>query len=774
MIAFSMHDVQCIFMQTPDIPFLVRELVSADPIGQTGVAAKLGVSASTVGRWLSGTTHPRPSIEGQIRKLAGDMSTSWVCESLPLYDQHEPDRDEYLRSVVATTLREVRETLHRSGCLSSRHEALDEISKLLFAHIISLQNGGPGISTALGKDTKSPAKALKDFTSKIYSRHLPISLAHELKPSDFHLRLKESENLFADEIISCFDGISNSKFSACFSGPDSADILNDVFGQFLSDSFVDEKELGQYLTPTEIVRFMSRLGINSLSLQDFETLCHPENCSDFGIILDPSCGVGSFLTEVLKSLHTEVHKRHGSAGVGDWVNRMVRSVLVGIDKSERMIRLSLTNLALFGSPAANLHFANSLARKGPDAEITTGLEGKVKLILTNPPFGAEFPRASLMEYKVASEWLRRTPKALDSEMIFLERYIDWLTPEGTLIAIVPDSILTNRGIYQDLRAGLSPRVELRSVISLPPVTFGAAGTTTKTSVLHLTKKTKMVRRDKVYFSICHDVGYEITTRASQRKKVSKGRNDLVEILPEASRDREPCIGRLVNISPYVPRWDATYHAGLSNEIADLIENPKETDIFVREVATLSTTRIDPRRFNASSVFLYIEISDVDSGTLGVTAKAIQCEQAPSRARKLVRTGDVLVSTVRPERRTIGVVPRELDKAVCSTGFAVLQCKRIESILLARLLQSDFANEQILRNNIGIAYPAINEERLLDIVLPLSRKDIHSLQEEANKIRDLRSKLVQEEHMFSKSVDQLISIWHTAKSSKQDPIPHQLY
>ncbi len=42
------------------------------------------------------------------------------------------------------------------------------------------------------------------------------------------------------------------------------DLLNDTFGQFLTDSFTDEKELGQYLTPPEVVRFMVELGLQSL------------------------------------------------------------------------------------------------------------------------------------------------------------------------------------------------------------------------------------------------------------------------------------------------------------------------------------------------------------------------------------------------------------------------------------------------------------------------------------------------------------------------------
>ena len=757
---FQSTPCKLLCMQSTDIQALVKNLLDAGHGSQTAVAARLGVSASSVGRWLAGKSRPHPAVEGRLRRLARDLHPSSVQEPLPIDDWYEPTHEEQLRTVVANTLREIRETLHRSGSLSSRHESLDEISKLLFAHTISLQTGGSGISRTLVNSGQSSAKSLRHFVSEIYRQHLPVSLAHELGASDFELSLKESQENFAREIIDCFAEISHPSYESTFSGPRGADILNDVFGQFLADSFIHERELGQYLTPTEIVRFMSRLSINSLTKSDFEILCHPEECSSFGIILDPSCGVSSFLREILRSLHAEVVTKYGHQGAKVWIDTMVRSVLVGIDKSERMIRLSLTNLALFGSPAANLHFANSLTKSEPNSKITTDLEGRVKLILTNPPFGAEFPAATLPGYKIASKWAQRRLKSLDSELLYMERYIDWLTPNGTLTVIVPDSILTNRGVYQDLRAGIAPLVELRSVISLPPVTFGAAGTTTKTSIVHLKKKSQQARKNKVYFAICRDVGYEVTTRDAQRRKVSSGQNDLVDILPEASREREARAGQLVEVLPNAKRWDATFHAGLSIEIADRINSPRNTDIFVKDVAALINDRVDPRRSDESAFFSYIEISDVDSRTLNVTSKSVRCREAPSRARKLVRPGDLLVSTVRPERKTMGVVPIELKAAICSTGFAVLRSKCIEPTVLARLLQSRFASEQMLRNNIGIAYPSISEECLLEVLLPISHNDMNSLRGQARKVRKLKSDLTRQEDALAHSLDRLVSSWLT--------------
>jgi type I restriction-modification system DNA methylase subunit len=115
---------------------------------------------------------------------------------------------------------------------------------------------------------------------------------------------------------------------------------------------------------------------------------------------------------------------------------------------------------------ARLHLANSLARNGTDAKLTDSLNGKVRLILTNPPFGASFQGNDLMQYKVATQWARRFPGRLDSEILFIERYLDWLAPGGQLVAIVPDSILTNKAVFEELRRGIAKDIELCTVVSL--------------------------------------------------------------------------------------------------------------------------------------------------------------------------------------------------------------------------------------------------------------------------------------------------------------------
>jgi len=668
------------------------------------------------------------------------------------------DNKDFVNNTINNTLRDIRETLHRSGRLSSRQEGLDELSKLIFSHFLSIENGGRGIGQSIIKNGKGSASSLRKFVDHSFNKYLPISLSHELKAEDFSLSLKDSEERFAEELIQAFEYNCSKESIQKIKGVGQLDIINDIFGNFLADSFIDEKELGQYLTPTEVVNLMVKLGLNSLEAEDYAILCNPNRCHEAGFILDPSCGVGSFLAEVIRHFYSKVREISSLEELYLWTSKFLSNVVVGIDKSERMIKLALTNLALFGIPSVNLHLANSLRRFGSEAEITNQLDGKVKLILTNPPFGAEFSGRDIESYKITTDWSERFLKSVDSEVLFMERYIDWLAPNGVLVAVVPDSILTNRGLYSNLRHGIMDKVKIISIISLPSVTFGAAGTNTKTSIIHLKKESNPSKKSHpVYFAICKNIGYEVATRGSHRRKVKTSQNDLTQIQLEVCENFSREIGQIVEFTCEEERWDANFHAGLPIYIRERIEKDKAQNILVKDVAVLSEERLDPRRKKIDN-FSYIEISDIDSATFWVHSKEVPTAQAPSRARKLVHAGDILFSTVRPERRAVGVVPMHLDRAICSTGFAVLRPKNINSYLLAALLRTDFVNHQVLRNNVGIAYPTIYENCLLNIVLPIDKKQIVNLEVDASSFQLYWEKLYEAKCKFDLEVEKTFGTW----------------
>ena len=730
------------------------------------LAVQLKASPVSVQRWMSGAAKPRPAYEAKLRKMFAEFEseTSVLREDPPRYRvaPHHP----MITEAVDATLKSIREILHKRAQLSSRSQALDELSKLLFAHIEGLRSGTGGISkyTVVATDS-SLASALKGFVDDKIHRSLPESLAHSVDIRDFELRLKPQETELAAELIECFESLQRQTSSFNFSG---FDILNEVFGKFLADSFIDEKELGQYLTPPEVVRFMAGLAIHGLSASELDTICNPKRCSDFGLILDPSCGVASFLAEFVHQLSDRVDKPSQRQ---TWLKAMLGDVVVGIDKSERMVRLALTNLAMFGFPMARLYLSNSLARTGTDAALTDGLSGKVKLILTNPPFGATFQGNDLVKYKIATQWARRFPGRVDSEILFVERYLDWLAPGGQLIAVVPDSILTNKGVFEDLRRGIANDVELCSVVSLPSVTFGVAGTTTKTSILHLRKKSKTKNAShRTAFAVCKDIGFTVATKANQRMKVVQGEGDLPRILDAiALQSTEPSDVRWLQDAQLLERWDAQHHASLSAEIEQRINNKADGDLYVSDLAELIDERADPRRWGGKQ-FNYIEISDIDSQTCVVYSNSIETTAAPSRARKLVKTGDVLVSTVRPDRGAVGVVGPHQDGSVCTTGLAVLRPTGVDSLTLAYLLKTQFVITQLMRNNVGIAYPAINESCLSSVLLPVKRADLQKLQRQASAIAEAEEHLHKIRSVFNEAIGDAGSAWRQM-SLTPDSKPH---
>ena len=71
--------------------------------------------------------------------------------------------------------------------------------------------------------------------------------------------------------------------------------------------------------------------------------------------------------------------------------------------------------------------------------------------------------------------------------------------------------------------------------------------------------------------------------------------------------------------------------------------------------------------------VYIDISGIDNQKYRIAkAKSFMMAHAPSRARQIVESGDVLFSTVRPYLRNIAQVRPEFDGEIASTGFSVLR------------------------------------------------------------------------------------------------------
>jgi len=122
--------------------------------------------------------------------------------------------------------------------------------------------------------------------------------------------------------------------------------------------------------------------------------------------------------------------------------------------------------------------------------------------------------------------------------------------------------------------------------------------------------------------------------------------------------------------------------------------------------------------------LYIDIGSVDSVQGIVNKEVMEFEKAPSRARRIVRNGDIIVSTVRTYLRAIAPIVNPESNLIVSTGFAVIRPRYgLESHFATYALRAPYFVDTIVSRSVGVSYPAINASvlTLIEIALPPSEE-----------------------------------------------------
>lgn len=166
------------------------------------------------------------------------------------------------------------------------------------------------------------------------------------------------------------------------------------------------------------------------------------------------------------------------------------------------------------------------------------------------------------------------------------------------------------------------------------------------------------------------------------------------------------------------RWDIDYHL-------PSVEIKKYNLSILTEIkkcADVITDKRDPT-LTPDKEFTYVDISSVDVTTGTITnPQELIGEEAPSRARKVIRAGDIIISSCRPTRGAIAIVPDELDNQICSTGFIVIRAKDgVDNQYLHFILRSELVREQFRKFSTGSSYPAILDSDVKKTIIPLPKK-----------------------------------------------------
>ncbi|WP_412461424.1 restriction endonuclease subunit S [Pseudomonas sp. SC11] len=130
----------------------------------------------------------------------------------------------------------------------------------------------------------------------------------------------------------------------------------------------------------------------------------------------------------------------------------------------------------------------------------------------------------------------------------------------------------------------------------------------------------------------------------------------------------------------------------------------------------------PERSSENGFFRYIDLSALDKSKKTIdTASVVEIEfrAAPSRARQLVKAGDVLVSTVRPNLNGVALIGNDLDGATASTGYCILRCNgNLNPEYLFFWVQTPAFVDEMTRRATGANYPAVTDRIVKTSKIPL--------------------------------------------------------
>jgi type I restriction-modification system DNA methylase subunit len=616
----------------------------------------------------------------------------------PYFDSRSP------YAVLYAALAQVRERFHREGRLGDANAKLDEAVKLIAIHY-----GG-----AKGLLPPAEYRALRDPTAFTVQR---LQAAFEIVARSAPFRTPDGTSIFGsrphtafepgDEEIA-FELLSTFEQALSLRTTDgrAVDVLNEAFGHFVRDNFRSHIDDAQYMTPTEVVDFMVQLAAHWMS--DDKAM----RGRDRMIMVDPSCGVGSFLHAWRRT-----YDRDPSAGLPPLA-------AIGQDKVERMVTLAMMNLILSGCQDDIVYSGNSLV----DGSALERFDGQVDLILTNPPFGAMFPAED-----VRAKSRRATPtfaqtslgsRAFPSELMFIDRYLTLLRPGGLCLAVVPDSVISARGVAAFARQYLGRAARLLAVVELPPVTFAQAGTRTKTAVLCFRKEpTPSVGPYPVFFGEAEHIGFEVSKRGGVPTKREAGTNQLPNLLGTLTRRGSDSTTGFVagwhRVDPTrLESWTPRQFGVDPERIRDEVDGATLEMTPLSQLVEMSVRR-RVETWRPGQLFISV-LHVLGEGLLDLAAVA---EHRPVTPGFPVSPGEVIVSRINPRIPRILVVPDLKSGLLCSAEFEILVPKSgVSAFALAYVLRSEVVQRQILALTAGTSasHSRVKPRMFCDIQVPWPR------------------------------------------------------
>ena len=170
------------------------------------------------------------------------------------------------------------------------------------------------------------------------------------------------------------------------------------------------------------------------------------------------------------------------------------------------------------------------------------------------------------------------------------------------------------------------------------------------------------------------------------------------------------------------RLDAEYYQPKYDDYNDLIKSYNNGSDLFGNICTLNEKNFIPLE---KTEYRYIELSNIGkSGEITGCTTALGAE-LPSRARRLVHTNDVVISSIEGSLQSVALVTEDYDKSICSTGFYVVKSEIINPETLLVLFKSEPMQNLLKQGCSGTILTAIGRNEIQNIAIPKIRKAVQS-------------------------------------------------
>ena len=474
---------------------------------------------------------------------------------------------------------------------------------------------------------------------------------------------------------------------------DNSEDLGNAF-EYLLSIMGSQGDAGQFRTPRHIIDMM----VEIVDPKKNET------------ILDPACGTAGFLISAYRHILAQNKDEDGKSTLTADDRKRLTENFAGYDISPDMVRLSRVNMYLhhFTKPKISEYDTLTSEEKWDDC---------YDVILANPPFMT--PKGGIMPHS------RYRVKAKRSEVLFVDYIAEHLNPTGRAAIIVPEGIVfQSANAYKELRKYLVDDGLLYAVISLPAGVFNPYSGV-KTSILLIDKSFARLK-DEILFVKLNNDGFDL---GAQRREIEGSEiPEIIRIIQkyhsniEAQTSDEEIIHHPLVIIANKEKIAEQDYILVGERYK--IDKPLATIypvVPLSDICEINAENKNPALAFGDDEFIYIDISSVENGTGKIDfSNKIKRSDAPSRAKRAVKKGDILFSTVRPNLKAYGYVEREdCDCCIASTGFAVISAKTmVLSKYVYYMLYSEPVQTQLASMMGKGAYPSVNQKDVSQIQIPL--------------------------------------------------------